>query len=70
MEQKKSKIVWIIIGIIVGIIIIGGIIAYYIISNLDQNTPEEVFSQYIDLLKNENYEEMFNLISSRIKNSF
>ena len=67
MEQKKSKIVWIIIGIIVGIIIIGGIIAYYIISNLDQNTPEEVFSQYIDLLKNENYEEMFNLISSSTK---
>lgn len=67
MEQKKSKIVWIIIGIIVGIIIIGGIIAYYIISNLDRNTPEEVFSQYIDLLKNENYEEMFNLISSSTK---
>ena len=47
-ENKSHKKVGIIIAIIVLLILaIAGGIAWYIISNMDQNTPDEVLSQYI-----------------------
>ncbi len=65
--KKSSKKIWIIIGIIVLLLLIAGGVAWYIISNMDQNTPDEVFNAYIDCLKNQDYEGMYLLLSDSTK---
>lgn len=70
MEQEKSnnsKKIGIIIGVIILILVMGSIIAYYIISNMDKNTPDEVLNSYISYLKNKDYEGMYTLISESTK---
>ena len=49
------------------ILAIAGGIAWYIISNMDQNTPDEVLSEYISCLSNKDYEGMYSLISESTK---
>ena len=67
-ENKSHKKVGIIIAIIVLLILaIAGCIAWYIISNMDQNTPDEVLSQYISCLSNKDYEGMYSLLSESTK---
>ena len=67
-ENKSHKKVGIIIAIIVLLILaIAGGIAWYIISNMDQNTPDEVLSQYISCLSNKDYEGMYSLLSESTK---
>ena len=68
-NNKKSKKIGIIIGIIVIILLIASVVAWYIISNIDKNTPEEVFSAYMDCLKNKDYEGMYMLVSDSTKSS-
>ena len=68
-NNKKSKKIGIIIGIIVLVLLIASGVAWYIISNMDKNTPEEVFSSYIDCLKNKDYEGMYMLVSDSTKSS-
>ena len=68
-NNKKSKKIGIIIGIIVIILLIASVVAWYVISNMDKNTPEEVFSAYIDCLKNKDYEGMYMLVSDSTKSS-
>ena len=67
MEKKSSKKIGIIIGIIILLLLIAGGIAWYIVANMDQNTPEEVFNAYIDCLKNQDYEGMYLLLSDSTK---
>lgn len=67
-ENKSHKKVGIIIAIIVLLILaIAGGIAWYIISNMDQNTPDEVLSQYISCLSNKDYKGMYSLLSESTK---
>ena len=67
MEKKSSKKIGIIIGIVILLLLIAGGIAWYIVVNMDQNTPEEVFNAYIDCLKNQDYEGMYLLLSESTK---
>ena len=66
-EPKKSKKVLIIVIILLVLLIAGGITAWYIISNLDQNSPDEVLNQYMSCLKNSDYEGMYALLSESTK---
>lgn len=67
-ENKSHKKVGIIIAIIVLLILaIAGGIVWYIISNMDQNTPDEVLSQYISCLSNKDYKGMYSLLSESTK---
>ena len=66
-KTNKAKKIGIIIGIIVIILAICGIIAWYIISNMDQNTPDEVLNSYISYLQNKDYEGMYTLLSESTK---
>lgn len=66
-KSNKSKKIGIIIGIIVIILAICGGITWYIISNMDQNTPDEVLNSYISYLKNKDYEGMYTLLSESTK---
>ena len=66
-EKKKSKIVIIIISIIAVLLIIAAVVAWYIISNMDQNSPDEVLNQYISYLSNKDYEGMYTLLSESTK---
>ena len=50
-NKKSSKKVGIIIGVIVVILLVAAVVAWLVISNMDKNTPEEVFTAYIDCLK-------------------
>ena len=65
--KKSSKKIGIIVGIFVLLILIAGGVTWYIISNMDQNTPEEVFNAYIDCLKKQDYEGMYLLLSDSTK---
>ena len=65
--KKGSKKIWIIIGIIVLLLLIAGGIAWYIIANMDKNTPDEVFNAYMDCLKKQDYEGMYLLLSDSTK---
>ena len=67
MEKKSSKKIGIIIGIVILLLLIAGGIAWYIVANMDQNTPEEVFNAYMDCLKNQDYEGMYLLLSESTK---
>ena len=67
MENKKSKKIGIIVGIIIIVLLIAGCVAWYIISNMDQNQPDEVLNQYIAYLKNNDYEGMYTLLSDSTK---
>lgn len=67
MENKKSKKIGIIVGIIIIVLLIAGCVAWYIISNMDQNQPDEVLNQYIAYLKNNDYEGMYTLLSESTK---
>ena len=64
---KKSKKGIVITSIIIIILIIAGAISWYIISNMDQNKPEEVLNAYISCLENKDYEGMYTLISDSTK---
>ena len=66
-NKKSSKKVGIIISVIIIILLIAGIIAWYTISNMDKNKPDEVLYAYIDCLKNQDYEGMYSLISDSTK---
>lgn len=67
-ENASHKKVGIIIAIIVILVLaIAGGITWYIISNMDQNTPDEVLSQYISCLSNKDYEGMYSLLSESTK---
>ena len=66
-ENKKSKKFAILISIIVIILLIVGVSAWYVISNMDQNKPEEVLNQYISYLANKDYESMYTLLSDSTK---
>lgn len=68
-NKKSSKKVGIIISVIIIILLIAGIIAWYTISNMDKNKPDEVLYAYIDCLKNQDYEGMYSLISDSTKQS-
>lgn len=67
MENKKSKKIGIVVGIIIIVLLIAGGVAWYIISNMDQNQPDEVLNQYIAYLKNNDYEGMYTLLSESTK---
>ena len=66
-SAKKSKKGIVITSIIIIILIIAGAISWYIISNMDQNKPEEVLNAYISCLENKDYEGMYTLISDSTK---
>ena len=66
-KTKKSKIIWMSISIILVILLVAGIVAWYIISNMDRNKPDEVFNAYIECLKNQDYEGMYMLVSDSTK---
>ena len=66
-ESKSHKKVGIIIAIVILVLSIAGGVAWYIISNLDQNTPDEVLSEYISCLSNKDYEGMYSLLSESTK---
>ena len=66
--KKSSKKIWVIVVIIVLLLLVaGGGVAWYIIANRDQNTPDEVFNAYMDSLKNQDYESMYLLLSDSTK---
>ena len=66
-SAKKSKKGIVTTSIIIIILIIAGAISWYIISNMDQNKPEEVLNAYISCLENKDYEGMYTLISDSTK---
>lgn len=66
-NKKNSKKIKIIIAVIIFILLIAAGIAWFIISNMDKNTPEEVFTSYINFLNNKDYEGMYSLISDSTK---
>ncbi len=66
-NKRSSKKVTIILVSILVVLLIVGVVAWYIISNMDQNTPEEVFYAYFDYLKNADYDGMYTLISDSTK---
>ena len=66
-NKKNSKKIKIIITVIIFILLIAAGIAWFIISNMDKNTPEEVFTSYINFLNNKDYEGMYSLISDSTK---
>lgn len=66
--STKTKVIIIVISIIVLLALIGGGVYWYIfILNADQNTPEDVFTQYVSYINEQNYEEMYNLLSDSTK---
>lgn len=65
--KKVSKKTVIIITVIVVLLLIAGFTAWYIISNIDKNKPEEVLNAYIECLKNQDYEGMYLLLSDSTK---
>ena len=66
--KKGSKKVWITVTVVVILLLlIAGGVAWYIISNMDKNTPDEVFNIYISCLKNKDYEGMYALLSDSTK---
>ena len=66
-KSNKSKKVVIIVVVVLIILAICGGIAWYIISNMDKNTPDEVFNSYISYLENKDYEGMYSLLSQSTK---
>lgn len=62
MKNKK-----ILIGVILAIIILIAIITAIIIINQNGEKPEELFNQYISLINEQKYEEMYSLISKDSK---
>lgn len=66
-NNKKSNKIAIIILVIVVLFFVAGGVAWYIISNLDQNTPDEVLNAYISYLNNKDYEGMYTLLSESTK---
>ena len=66
-KEKGSKKIAIILTVIIVLLLIAGIVAWYIISNMDKNKPEEVLNAYIECLKNQDYEGMYLLVSDSTK---
>lgn len=68
MEKKNNrKVLLIVIIIFLTLSVIGGTIAWYIISNMDKNKPDEVITAYLECLKNSDYEGMYALLSESTK---
>ena len=63
--MKNKKIIIVAIVIIVAIAIIAG--GVFIIINKNAPKPEEALSEYISLLNEQKYEEMYNMISENSK---
>ena len=63
--MKNKKIIIVAIVIIVAIAIIAG--GAFIIINKNAPKPEEALSEYISLLNEQKYEEMYNMISENSK---
>lgn len=66
-NKKSKKIIIVILIIVILLLAIAGIVAWYIISSMDQNQPDEVLNQYISYLKNNDYEGMYTLLSESTK---
>ena len=66
-NNKRAEKVAIIISVIVVLLLIAGGVTWYIISNLDQNAPDEVLNAYISYLNNKDYEGMYTLLSESTK---
>ena len=66
-ETKKFNKALIVTIIILILLAIGGGVAWYIISNMDKNKPDEVIGTYFDCLKNSDYEGMYSLLSESTK---
>ena len=56
-EQNRSKKVGIIVAVILVILLIAGGVTWYVIANMDKNTPEELSEKIMDikLLNKEKY---------------
>lgn len=65
--QKKSRKLLIVLIILLILILIGGVSAWYIISNMDQNSPDEVIYSYISCLMINDYEGMYSMLSESTK---
>ena len=65
--QKKSRKLLIVFIILLILILIGVISAWYIISNMDQNRPDEVIYSYISCLMINDYEGMYSMLSESTK---
>ena len=65
--QKKSRKLLIVFIILLILILIGGVSAWYIISNMDQNSPDEVIYSYISCLMINDYEGMYSMLSESTK---
>lgn len=65
--QKKSRKLLIVLIILLILILIGGVSAWYIISNMDQNSPDEVIYSYISCLMINDYEGMYSILSESTK---
>lgn len=64
---KKSRKLLIVLIILLILILIGGVSAWYIISNMDQNSPDEVIYSYINCLMINDYEGMYSMLSESTK---
>lgn len=64
---KKSRKLLIVFIILLILILIGGVSAWYIISNMDQNSPDEVIYSYINCLMINDYEGMYSMLSESTK---
>ena len=64
---KKSRKLLIVFIILLILILIGGVSAWYIISNMDQNSPDEVIYSYISCLMINDYEGMYSMLSESTK---
>ena len=62
--MKNEKIV---IGIIIAIVLIVAMIVGIIIINMPKEKPEEVLNTYFSYIKDQNYEAMYNELSSSSK---
>lgn len=65
MSKKKIIIILVVAIILVIIAVVIGI--YFYISNQPKNNPEDVVSTYAQYIVDQNYEEMYNLISENSK---
>lgn len=66
-NEKKSKRIGLTIAVIFIILIIAGGVTWYIVANMDKNTPDGVLNAYITCLREQDYEKMYTLLSDSTK---
>ena len=64
---KKPKKAIIITVILILFLIVAGVITWFVVTNMDKNSPEEVLNAYVEYLKNADYEGMYSLVSDSTK---